>query len=133
MGCEQGLKEALVLFVICKIQKKSVFLSKIKNCNMNIASSKTAAAFNDLELKGYLHSLIERAKDRKQLLLFAKAVESFFNENTLMDYEKEVENWDELSFSQQNTLKIAIEESNHPQNLIPHDEVLKMMDAWIAK
>ena len=93
---------------------------------MNIAISKKTAAFNDLELKGYLHSLIEKAKDRTQLLLFANAVEPFFDENVVMDYENEVEGWNDLSVSQQNTLKTAIEESNHPQNLVPHEEVLKM-------
>lgn len=50
-----------------------------------------------------------------------------------MDYEKEVEGWDKLSVSQQNTLKAAIEESNNPHNLIPHDEVLKMMDLWLTE
>ena len=100
---------------------------------MNIGISKTTAAFNDLELRGYLHSLIERAKDRTQLLLFANAVEPFFEESGVMDYENEVEGWHDLSVSQQNTLKVAIEESNHPQNLVPHDEVLKMMDVWLTQ
>ncbi len=100
---------------------------------MNIAISNTTAAFNDLELRGYLYSLIEKAKDRTQLLLFANAVEPFFDENIGMDYENEVAGWQDLSVSQQNALKLAIEESNHPQNLVPHDEVLKMMDAWLTE
>ena len=33
---------------------------------MNITLSKNMAAFNDLELRGYLHSLIEKAKDRTE-------------------------------------------------------------------
>jgi hypothetical protein len=42
-----------------------------------------------------------------------------------------VEGWDELSSSQQAELKTAIEESNHPQNLVPHEDVIKMMDKWL--
>ena len=100
---------------------------------MDLAMSQTAATYNDLELKGYLHSLIEKTKDRAQLLLFVKAVEPLFDDNSVVDYEKEVEGWDKLSVSQQNTLKAAIEESNHPHNLIPHDEVLKMRDSWLTE
>ena len=91
------------------------------------------AAFNDLELKGYLHSLIEKAKDRTELLLFAKAVAPIFEENTIMNYENEVAGWDALSMSQQATLKMAIEESNHPHNFVSHEDVLKMMDKWLTE
>ena len=94
---------------------------------MDIAFSKTTMAFNDLELRGYLHSLIEKMKDRTQLLLFAQVAETVFDDK-LMDYEKEVEGWSALNLSQQTTLKLAIEESNHPHNLVPHEDVLKMMD-----
>ena len=100
---------------------------------MNIMLSKNMAAFNDLELKGYLHSLIEKAKDRTELLLFAKAVAPIFEDNGVMDYENEVAGWSELSVSQQATLKVAIEESNQPHNLVPHEDVLKMMDKWLVE
>jgi hypothetical protein len=100
---------------------------------MNITLSKNMAAFNDLELKGYLHSLIEKAKDRTELLLFAKAITPFFEDKSVMDYEHEVAGWDDLSVSQQVTLKMAIEESNQPQNLVPHEDVLKMMDKWLTE
>lgn len=100
---------------------------------MDITISKTTATFNDLELKGYLHSLIEKAKDRTQLLLFANAVAPFFDENEVMDYENEVEGLSDLNISQQKALKIAIEESNHPHNLVPHEEVVKMMDSWLTE
>lgn len=100
---------------------------------MNITLSKNMAAFNDLELKGYLHSLIEKAKDRTELLLFAKAVAPIFEDNSVMNYENEVSGWDELSVSQQEILKIAIEESNQPHNLVPHEHVLKMMDKWLTE
>jgi hypothetical protein len=100
---------------------------------MDITLSKKAATFNDLELRGYLHSLIEKVKDRTQLLLFVNVVETIFDENSLIDYENEVEGWSELSVHQQNTLKLAIEESNHPHNLVPHEDVLKMMDKWLTE
>ena len=100
---------------------------------MNIMLSENMAAFNDLELKGYLYSLIEKAKDRTELLLFAKAVAPIFGDNVLINYENEVAGWDELSVLQQATLKMAIEESNHPHNLVPHEDVLKMMDKWLTE
>ncbi len=100
---------------------------------MDIALSKETAAFNDLELRGYLHSLIERMKDRTQLLLFANVAETIFDDKHLIDYENQVEGWSELSSSQQTTLKLAIEESNHPHNLVPHEDVLKMMDQWLTE
>ena len=90
-------------------------------------------AFNDLELRGYLHSLIEKAKDRTELLLFAKAVAPIFEETTVMNYANEVAGWGELSDAQQATLKMAIEESNHAKNLVPHEDVLKMMDKWLTE
>ncbi|NJN35526.1 MAG: hypothetical protein HC817_15975 [Saprospiraceae bacterium] len=97
---------------------------------MNTIAHKNTAAFNDLELKGYLHSLIERANDRTQLLLFAEAVEEIFKNK---DYTKKVEGWDTLSPQQQTVLALAIQESDDPQNLVPHDEVLKMMDVWLTE
>ncbi len=100
---------------------------------MDIAIAKKASAFNDLELRGYLHSLIERVKDRTQLLLFVNVVETIFDDKMVIDYENEVEGWSELSLYQQNTLKLAIEESNHPHNLVPHEDVLKMMDRWLTE
>jgi hypothetical protein len=100
---------------------------------MDIAIANKAAAFNDLELRGYLHSLIEKMKDRTQLLLFVNVVETIVEDKTVIDYENEVEGWSELSLSQQTTLKLAIEESNHPHNLVPHEDVLKMMDQWLTE
>jgi hypothetical protein len=90
-------------------------------------------AFNDLELKGYLHSLIERAKDRIQLLQFANAAEAIIEQNDLTDYTQEVEGWNDLTPQQQTTLALAIEESNDPKNLVPHEDVLKMMDKWLTE
>ena len=96
----------------------------------SVANTRTMA-FNDLELKGYLHSLIERAKDRTQLLLFATAAESVFEQNDTIDYPNDVEGWHDLTTSQQAILAIAIKESNDPKNLVPHEDVLKMMDKWL--
>ena len=66
-------------------------------------------------------------------MLFAKAVAPIFEDNAAMDYGNEVAGWSELSVAQQATLKIAIEESNHAENLVPHEEVLKMMDKWLTE
>jgi hypothetical protein len=98
----------------------------------NVAYQKKIA-FNDLELKGYLHSLIERAKDRIQLLQFANAAEAIIEQNDLTDYTQEVEGWNDLTPQQQTTLALAIEESNDPKNLVAHEDVLKMMDKWLTE
>jgi hypothetical protein len=100
---------------------------------MNSTAQKKAMSFNELELKGYLHSLIERAKDRAQLLLFAHAAEAIIEKNDVIDYAKDVEGWDDLTPQQQATLALAIEETNDPKNLVPHDDVLKMMDKWLTE
>ncbi len=102
---------------------------KIKN--MNSGTLHNTTAFNDLELKGYLHSLIEKAKDRVQLLQFANAAEAIIEQNDLIDYAQDVEGWDGLTPQQQATLALAIDESNDPKNLVPHEDVLKMMDKWL--
>jgi hypothetical protein len=54
-------------------------------------------------------------------------------DSILFRYEDEVEGWDELSASQQATLKTAIEESNQPENLVPHEDVLKMVDKMLVE
>lgn len=100
---------------------------------MNSVAYHKTIAFNDLELKGYLHSLIEQAKDRIQLLQFANAAKAIIEQNDLIDYAQEVEGWNDLTPHQQTTLALAIEESNDPKNLVPHEDVLKMMDKWLTK
>jgi hypothetical protein len=46
---------------------------------------KNIASFNELELKGYLIGIIERAKDRAQLLRFVQAIEEV-TEDSEADY-----------------------------------------------
>jgi hypothetical protein len=84
-----------------------------------------------LELKGNLLQLLARLDNEKSLTALYESAKRFVKEEEIMDYEKEVDGWQDLSKEQQANLKMAIEESNDPKNLVPHEDVLKMMDAWV--
>jgi hypothetical protein len=84
-----------------------------------------------LELKGNLLQLLARLDNEKSLSVLYESAKRFVKEEEIMDYENEVDGWQDLSKEQQANLKMAIEESNDPKNLVPHEDVLKMMDAWV--
>ena len=91
---------------------------------MNITAKKISS-FNELELKGYILSLIEKAKDRAQLLLFVEAA------NDILEVEKDW--WDELSPNQQADLEEGIAQTYDPSKLTSHEEVVKMSSKWIEE
>ena len=87
-----------------------------------------------LELKGNLLQLLARLESEKRLqVLFETAQRFVKEEESGIDYPTEVQGWHDLSGEQQSSLKIAIEESNDPKNLVSHEHVLKMMDQWFVK
>ena len=87
-----------------------------------------------LELKGNLLQLLARLESEKRLLVLFETAQRFVKEEESdMDYQTEVQGWHDLSREQQSSLKIAIEESNDPKNLVSHEEVLKMMEQWFVK
>ncbi len=87
-----------------------------------------------LELKGNLLQLLARLESEKRLLVLYETAKRFVKEEEdIVDYETEVEGWHDLTKQQQANLKIAIQETNDPKNLVPHEEVLKMMDQWFVK
>lgn len=87
-----------------------------------------------LELKGNLLQLLARLESEKRLLALVETAKRFVKEEEdIIDFENEVEGWHDLSREQQSSLKIAIEETNDPKNLVSHEDVLKMMDQWFVK
>lgn len=87
-----------------------------------------------LELKGNLLQLLARLESEKRLLVLYETAKRFVKEEEdIMDYETEVEGWHDLTKQQQANLKVAIQETNDPKNLVSHEDVLKMMDQWFAK
>ncbi len=87
-----------------------------------------------LELKGNLLQLLARLESEKRLLVLFETAQRFVKEEESdMDYQTEVQGWHDLSREQQSSLKIAIEESNDPKNLVSHEDVLKMMEQWFVK
>ena len=84
-------------------------------------------SFNELELKGYLIGIIERAKDRAQLLRFVQAVEDVSE-----DSEDEVtEFWRRYSPEQRAELEKSYEESYDPSKWVAHEDVMKKYEQWL--
>lgn len=87
-------------------------------------TAKNIGSFNELELKGYLIGIIERAKDRAQLLRFVEAVEDI-SEDT------EAEFWSRYSPEQRADLEKSFEESYDPTKWVSHEDVMKKYEQWL--
>ena len=94
---------------------------------MSVAAKKISA-YNELELKGYLISLIERAKDRSQLLLFVEAVNDIFENNIEED---EATFWSRYTPEQRIELEQAFEESHASKEWISHEDMKKKHEKWL--
>ena len=88
---------------------------------------RSIGSLNELELKGYLMGIIERAKDRSQLLRFAQAVAEV-SEDTEAD---ESIFWSRYSPEQQAELEKSFEESYEPANWVAHEDVMKKYAQWL--
>ena len=88
---------------------------------------KHIGSLNELELKGYLMGIIERAKDRGQLLRFAQAVAEVSEDNEA----DEAIFWSRYSPEQQADLEKSFEESYDPANWVAHEDVMKKYAQWL--
>ena len=61
------------------------------------STAKKISSYNELELKGYLLSMIERAQDRSQLLRVVEAVKDIFEDDVVQKSDW----WDDLTLEQQ--------------------------------
>jgi hypothetical protein len=88
---------------------------------------KNIASFNELELKGYLIGIIERAKDHAQLLRFVQAVE-----DVTEDSEAEITAfWQRYSPEQRAELEKSYQESYDPSKWVAHEDVMKKYEQWL--
>lgn len=88
---------------------------------------KNYASLSELELKGYLLGIIERAKDRAQLLRFVEAVQEV-SEDTEED---EAAFWSRYSPEQRAELEKSFEESYDPTKWVAHEDVMKKYAQWL--
>ena len=80
----------------------------------------------DDSIKQKLYKLIEETENES---LLKEAYELIYKKKTA----KEGDLWNKLSPEQQNELLAALEESANPENLIPSEEVKKLLDERLAK
>lgn len=90
-------------------------------------SIKNIASFNELELKGYLIGLIEKAKDKAQLLRFVQAVAEVSEDNEA----DEAVFWSRYSPEQRTELEKSFEESYDSSKWVTHEEVMKKYEQWL--
>jgi hypothetical protein len=76
------------------------------------------------ELRKNFHHLIDNI-DNEQLLL------GFYDLMKKMSGSKDGELWSKLSFEEQEELLQTFEESEHPYNLIDHEEMKKKHGKWL--
>ena len=88
---------------------------------------KNITSFNELELKGYLIGIIERAKDRGQLLRFVQAVAEVSEDND----EDEAIFWSRYSPEQRADLEKSFEESYDPASWVAPEDVMKKYAQWL--
>ena len=77
-----------------------------------------------LELKKEFHELIDRVDNTSLLSAFYDALKKRISL-------KEGQLWRNLTKEQQEELLLAFEESEDPQNLISHDDMIKKNKRWL--
>ena len=93
------------------------------------STAKKISSYNELELKGYLLSMIERAQDRSQLLRVVEAVKDIFEDDVVQKSDW----WDDLTLEQQKELEEALAECDDPTKLISHEEATKQIELWLKE
>ena len=82
------------------------------------------AEMSELELKGILFSIIQKAKSKKKLLRYFEAVKNV---------ELASETTYNLTPEQEAELALSIEECDDPANLVAHDEAVKQIESWLRR
>ena len=84
---------------------------------------------NTLELKGSIFELIARIDNPKNLSRVHDLLENFIEQfNDIED-----DWWDELTPEQQADLTTSIGETEDPQKLTSHEDVIKMSRQWLSE
>ncbi len=84
------------------------------------------AEMSELELKGILFSIIQKAKSKKKLLRYFKAVKE-------VELETDVETAYYLTPEQETELALSIAECDDPANLVTHEEAIKQIESWLRR
>ncbi len=75
---------------------------------------------SNLELKGNILEMVAHIDDRSILEELEAFITNFMERDNGED-----DFWDEISDLEKSELLLAIEESEHEENLVPHEEVMK--------
>jgi hypothetical protein len=79
---------------------------------------------NTIEIKRNFHNLIDRI-DNERLLI------NFYDLMKQRSSAQDGKLWNSLSEDQQDELLAALDEIQHPENLIPHSEMKKKHSKWL--
>jgi hypothetical protein len=80
---------------------------------------------NTAEMKLEMFELLAQTKDKNKVTQLYEVMQDVLD--------SENDGWNDLSLEEQRKLDIAIEETYNPKKLIPHDDVLKMIDKWLKE
>jgi hypothetical protein len=81
------------------------------------------------ELKQLLLKLIEKAKNKAQLIRIIERVEEVFEEDT----EDADIFWNRFTLEQRAELEQSFEDSYNPDNWIAHEDIIKKHAKWLQK
>ena len=76
---------------------------------------------NLLEMQGDVLTLVANVKDKSTMSDLREHILSFFQERKI-----ETDWWDELTAEQQADLKEGLEEIEHEENLVTHEEAMEL-------
>ena len=80
---------------------------------------------NTAEMKLEMFELLAQTKDKNKVTQLYEVMQDVLD--------SENDGWNDLSLEEQKKLDTAIEETYNPKKLIPHDDVLKMIDKWLKE
>jgi hypothetical protein len=81
---------------------------------------------NELEIKGVLHGIIQKARNKKKLLRYFDAFKD-------VEIEDSSDGWSDLSIEQQKKLDHAIAQTYDPTQLVSKEEAYKMINKWLTE
>jgi hypothetical protein len=83
----------------------------------------TAASISEMKVE--MFELLAQTQDEAKVVQLYAAIHDVLDTKT--------DGWNDLSPEEQRKLDTAIEETYNPSKLVPHDQVLKMIDKWLKE
>lgn len=81
-----------------------------------------------LELKGGILEMVNKVQDQSALERLYRIISEFLLQNL-----DDTDIWDTLSVEQRAEIEAAFAESLDPANLVPHEEMVKKYEKWLAR